>query len=63
VSAPGTVTIHVPNGAPGVTDPVRVTGAEIEALRNEPYISRRRDRQVSAIVDAYDRATSKGGRK
>jgi hypothetical protein len=54
----GRVTIHVPNGAPGATDPVQVTAPEIAALRDEPYVSRQRDRQVEGIVQAYAKAAS-----
>jgi hypothetical protein len=48
-----TVTIHVPNGAPGCTDPMRVTTADIRAIEDAPGLMSRRDR---GIVAAYYRA-------
>lgn len=56
VTATDTVTIHVPNGAPGCTDPMQVTTADIRAIEDAPGLMSRQDR---GIVTAYYRAGGK----
>jgi hypothetical protein len=53
--ATDTITIHVPNGAPGCTDPMQVTTTQIRAMEDKPNWTR----AERGIVAAYYRAGGK----